>query len=283
MKFIPAIFFVSVAFAQTDQFEVASIRPSVGTRADHIDVGVHIDGQELRCTFLSVKDYIMAAYKLKNYQVTGPDWMNERYDISAKLPVGATMSEVPDMLKQLLKDRFKMKYHMEKKDFPVYALVVEKSGLKAKESPDDGAATEESTAPVNISGGGGRGGVHIDLGHGSYFTLADNKFIARKITMPSLADTLARFEDKPVIDMTGVSGAYDIDLSFTEEDYRALLIRSAIAAGVTMPPEAIHVMEAANGYSMVDALDKLGLKLESRKAPIDMMIVDQLAKGPTEN
>ena len=284
MRLIPAIFAISVAFAQTDQFEVASIRPSApaGT-SDHVDIGVHIDGQQLRCTYLSIKDYIGAAYKLKNYQIIGQDWIaGDRFDISAKLPAGGTMAEVPDMIKGLLADRFKMTFHMDKKDFPVYALVVTKGGLKAPHSPDDGTPAEPQKA-VNVSGEGGRGGVHINLGNGSFFTLADNKFIARKITMANLAETLARFEDKPVVDMTGAEGLYDIDLSFTEEDYRALLIRSAIAAGVTLPPEALRAMEGASGDSMAMALDKLGLKLESRKAPIDVMMVDHVSKMPTDN
>ena len=213
-------------------------------------------------------------------------WSVERFDISAKLPAGAKDSEVPEMLQALLIDRFQMKFHKEKRDFPVYALVIAKGGFKGKETPKDENARPAEEAPkaaVNVSGQGGRGGVHINLGNGSYFALADNHFEARKLTMVNFADTLARFEDRPVVDMTGLQGNYDIDLAFTQEDYTAMLIRSAIAAGVSMPPEALKALEYSSGDSLRAALEKVGLKLEARKAPLDFLVIDHISKTPTEN
>jgi uncharacterized protein (TIGR03435 family) len=182
-----------------------------------------------------------------------------------------------------------MTAHTETKDFPVYALVVAKGGLKMKESPPDpnaevGAPGEKPKAPAtNVSGSGGRGGVHIEYGHGSFFTMADNKFIARKLPMASFVEVLARFEDKPVVDKTGLTGSYDFDLEFTQEDYMAMLIRSAIAAGVTLPPEALRMLSGASGDSLLNALERLGLKLETRKAPLEMLVIDHIEKAPTEN
>ena len=280
----------AVGFAQTAQFEVASVRPSAPPGPERMDVGVHIDGQQVRVTALNLKDYISAAYRVKLYQIEGPDFMgSERFDITGKVPAGASSDQVPEMLKALLADRFKLKTHTEKKDFPVYAIVVAKGGLKMKESsppdPDsDAGPGEKPKGPaVNVSGGGGRGGVHIEYGHGSFFTMADNKFIARKLPMSSFVEVLARFEDKPVVDQTGLTGSYDFDLDFTQEDYMAMLIRSAIAAGVTMPPEALRMLSGSSGDSLLNALDKLGLKLENRKSPLDMLVVDHLEKAPTEN
>jgi uncharacterized protein (TIGR03435 family) len=289
MKLACALLTVGSVFAQ--QFEVASIRPSAPPGGDHMDVGVHIDGSQVRVTALNLKDYIGAAYKVKLYQIQGPDWLGgERFDISAKLPAGATESQVPDMLKALLADRFKMKSHTETKDFPVYALSVAKGGLKMKESAVDPNAEVgdpgESPKPkpaANVSGSGGRGGVHIEYGGGSFFTMADQKFIARKLPMASFAELLARFEDKPVVDLTGLKGSYDFDLEFTPEDYMAMLIRSAIAAGVTMPPEALRALSGSSGDSLLNALEKLGLKLETRKAPLEVLVIDHMEKAPTEN
>jgi len=272
------------------QFEVASIRPTAPPGPDRMNVGVHVDGARVSCTSLNLKDYISAAYKLKIYQIEGPDYIgSERFDINAKLPAGANESQVPEMLKSLLADRFKMKAHMETKDFPVYALVVAKGGLKMKESPPDpnaevGDPGEKPKPPAtNVSGSGGRGGVHIEYGHGSFFTMADNKFIARKLPMTSFAELLGRFEDKPVVDQTGLTGSYDFDLEFTPEDYMAMLIRSAIAAGVTLPPEALRALSGSSGDSLLNALDRLGLKLENRKAPLEMLVIDHIEKAPTEN
>ncbi|MGA3201186.1 MAG: TIGR03435 family protein [Bryobacteraceae bacterium] len=282
-SFLPVLASLTV-FGQ--QFEVASVRPSTGPTGDHVNAGVHIDGSRISCTYLSLTDYISAAYKVKIYQISGPEWLpGEHFDISATLPAGATQDQVPDMLKALLADRFQMKFHKEKKDFPVYGLEVAKSGLRALESAEDSEsdAADAAKAPVNVSATGGRGGVNINLGHGSYFTFADNKLVARKLTMASLAEMLARFEDRPVVDMTGVEGKYDLDLQFTQEDYNAMLIRAAMAAGVVLPPEAMKALEYSSGDSLLGALEKVGLKLEHRKAPLDVVVIDHIARVPTEN
>lgn len=271
-------------FAQT-QFEVASIRPSGPAAAYSMRVGVHIDGAQISCTYLSLKDYISAAYKVKIYQISGPDWIGgERFDIAATLPAGAKQDQVADMLKALLADRFGMKFHTETKDFPVYGLVVAKGGPKMTESaPDPGDPGDKAKASTSVSGGGGPSGVHIEYGHGSFFTMADNKFTARKLPMSSFAEVLARFEDRPVVDMTGLAGSYDFDLEFTPEDYMAMLIRSAIAAGVTLPAEALRALSGSSGDSLLNALEKLGLKLETRKAPLEVLAIDHIDKAPTEN
>jgi uncharacterized protein (TIGR03435 family) len=288
MKLSSAFLLASLTiFGQTAQFEVASIRPSAAPGADHVNVGVHVDGARISCTYLSLKDYIRMAYKVKDYQISGPDWAaGERFDISATLPAGAKEDQVPDMLKALLADRFQMKLHRDSKDFPVYALVVGKGGLKAKESAPEAESKDGEEGPkgaVNVSGSGGRGGVNINLGRGSYFTMADNKFVVRKLTMASFAEMLARFEDRPVVDMTGLSASYDFDLTFTDEDYRAMLIRSAITAGVTLPPEALKALQYSSGDSLLGALEKVGLKLETRKAPLELLVIDHVLRVPTEN
>ncbi|HTB11325.1 MAG TPA: TIGR03435 family protein [Bryobacteraceae bacterium] len=288
MKLVYA-FLPIVLLGQTAQFEVASIRPSPPPGPERMNVGVHIDGARVSCTALNLKDYISAAYKIKIYQIEGPDFLgSERFDINAKLPAGAAEAQVPDMIKALLAERFQMKAHRETKDFPVYALVVAKGGLKMKESPVDpnevGDPGEKPKAPAtNVTGSGGRGGVHLEYGHGSFFTMADNKFIARKLAIANFVEVLARFEDKPVVDMTGLTGSYDFDLEFTQEDYMAMLIRSAIAAGITMPPEALRMLSGSSGDSLTNALERLGLKLENRKAPLEVLVVDRIEKAPTEN
>ncbi len=283
MKFILATLAGISLYGQA--FEVASIRPSAPPGGERVDVGVHLDGSQLRCSQLGLKDYLTVAYRVKIYQISGPDWIgSEKFDISAKLPAGAKEDQVPEMMQALLVERFQLKIHREKKDFPVYALTVAKGGLKAAPAPKD-AQPETGEAPkpaVNVTGGGGPRGVNINLGNGSSFSLADDKFVARKLTMAQLADTLARFEDRPVVDMTGAEGAYDLELAFTPEDYRAMLIRSAVAAGVTLPPEALKLMEAS-GDSLITALEKVGLKLEPRKAPLDVVVIDHMSKTPTEN
>jgi uncharacterized protein (TIGR03435 family) len=284
----------AAAFAQTVparvEFEVASIRPATQPTEPQVNVGVRIDGVQVHCTYLSLKDYIRLAYRVKDYQVTGPDWIAaERFDISAKLPEGGNREQVPEMLQALLKDRFQVEMHRDKKEFPVYALVVAKGGLKLKESPLDAESSGASgpadagKAPINVTATGGRGGTSINFGRGSGFSFGDNKFEARKLTMARLAETLARFEDRPVVDMTQVEGTYDFTLQFTPEDYMAMLIRSAVAAGVALPPAALKMLENSSGDSLIAALQTVGLKLETRKAPLEVLVIDRAQKAPTAN
>ncbi len=89
--------------------------------------------------------------------------------------------------------------------------------------------------------------------------------------------------DRPVVDMTNLQGHYDFLLELSPEDFRAMGIRSAIAAGVALPPQAIQMAEAASGNSLSNALEKLGLKLETRKAPVEVLVIDHAEKTPSEN
>ena len=101
--------------------------------------------------------------------------------------------------------------------------------------------------------------------------------------MAALADSLARFVERPVVDMTGLKGTYDLTLEFTPEEYRVLLIRSALAAGVTLPPEAMRLLEGASDESLFKGLQAMGLKLESRKAPLEVLVIDSISKTPVAN
>lgn len=264
------------------EFEVASIKPSAPLTAQRVDVGLHIDGSQVRCSYLSLRDYIRMAYQVKDYQVLGPEWIeSEHFDIAAKLPEGGSRGQVREMLQSLLADRFQLKLHHDKKELPVYALVVAKGGPKIKESapaPEDAAG-----APVNISASGAREGTSINLGNGASFTAADNKFEATKLTMANTADLLSRYTDRPVVDMTDLKGRYDFTLEFTPEDFRAMRIRSALAAGITLPPQALKLLEESSGDSLLAAVEKVGLKLEPRKAPLDVLVIDHIEKTPTEN
>jgi uncharacterized protein (TIGR03435 family) len=281
------------AFGQTvppPQFEVASVRPSPPGTVGQVGLGLRIDGSQVSVRQFALRDCLAMAFNLKAYQISGPDWLaTEKFDIVAKLPDGAPRDQIRAMLQALFIDRFQMKTHRETKDFSVYAVVVAKGGLKMKELPPDPAPETTdgdsggNKGGVNVSVSGGRGGVTANYGNGSYFTIADNRIEARKMQMTYVADMLARFEDRPVVDMTGLKGKYDFTLSFTEEDYHAMMIRAAISSGMALPPEAIQAMERASGDSLYTALDAVGLKLESRKAPLDVLVIDHAEKNPSEN
>jgi uncharacterized protein (TIGR03435 family) len=250
-----------------------------------VNVGLHIDGAMIRCTYLSLKEYIGMAYDVKLHQVVGPDWLaSERFDIAAKIPQGSPRDQIGPMLRALLADRFHMQMHRDQKDFSVFALAVAKSGLKIKErSADSAAADEVAREGVNVTASGGRGGVSVKLPGGASFSFAENHVEFKKATMASFVDTLARFMDRPVVDMTDLKGSYDFSFDLTPEDFRSMQIQSAITAGVTLPPEVRRFAENASNDSLHTALGALGLKLEARKAPIDVLVIDRMDKSPTEN
>jgi uncharacterized protein (TIGR03435 family) len=268
------------------EFEVASIKPSGPSAPGKANIGLHIDGAMVRYAALSLDLYLGMAYNLKNYQISAPDWMAaDRWDITAKLPEGADPKKIPEMLQALLRDRFQMKMHRETKEFPVYGLIVGKGELKLKESPADppAASGEPPKRDVNVAANGSSAGAVVTYGNGSYFTIGDNKFMGKKLPTAIIADALARFADRPVVDMTNLKGNYDFSMEFSPEDFRAMMIRAAVAQGMVLPPEALKLVDASSGDTLFTAVEALGLKLESRKAPLEMLVIDQALKTPTEN
>jgi uncharacterized protein (TIGR03435 family) len=287
VRFSLPVFLVCSSFAQTPSFEVASIRPSapIGP-GGKVDIGVHIDGAHVRIVSFSLRDCLARAYATKAAMISGPDWTaSERFDISATLPPGSTPAQLPEMLQALLAERFQVKMHREKKDLPVYVLLTGKGPLKLKESPHDpDADKDEPKGTTNVAGSGSEAGVGVNLGHGSSYSFAPNRFEATKLTMTQFTDSLERYTDRPMVDMTGLTGPYDFVVDFTPEDYRSMLMRVAVSAGVQLPPELMRLADSTSGGAALGiALQQVGLKLEARRAPRDVLIIDEALKTPTSN
>lgn len=279
MRFLLAAALSAILAGQAPpEFEVASIRPTPDQTA--AVGGVQITQNQVRISGLSLKIYLSIAYRMQNWQIAGPAWLgNARFDIQAKLPDGASPQSVPDMLQTLLVQRFKVQTHREPRDAEVYALRIAKSGLVIKPVTQDAATPGVFTG----TGTGGSNGVMVDLGRGTSYAFADNKFEGKKIAFGVLAQALSNFVGRPVYDMTDDHQVYDITLELTPEDFMALRIRAADSAGVVLPPEARRLLDSASMDSLFEALRKAGLSLESRRAPIDTLVIDQIEKTPTEN
>src|SRR5262245_9132446 len=118
------------------EFEVATVRKSPPPGSDNaVTAGVKIDGAQARVGMLTLRDYLAMAYRLRTYQIVGPDWIStERFDVSAKLPAGAKGDKFTAMMQSLLEDRFGLKVHREPKEMAIYALTIGKPPLKLKES-----------------------------------------------------------------------------------------------------------------------------------------------------
>jgi len=283
------IMFLTVAWIPQNArpaFEVASIRPSINAPRQAVAAAGRTDGAQFQIAGLTIRDYISMSFAVKLNQISGPDWITtDRFDIAATLPEGSRPDQVPTMMRALLEDRFDLKTHREKKEFPVYALRVSSTGLKMTEvRSDPGVDQTDVKTPQTFTRQGSGRGISLDLGQGSSFNFANNKFEAKKVTMASLASMLERFLDRPVMDLTGVNGSYDVAFDLSPEDYRVMLIRAATAAGLVMSPDSLRMIdESPLPASLFDGLAKFGLNLQAHKAPLDVLVVDSIRKTPTEN
>jgi uncharacterized protein (TIGR03435 family) len=257
---------------------VASVKPSAPITDAGFNVGVHIDAAMVRCTYLSLLNYINIAYDVKDYQVIGPDWLaTAHFDVAAKRPEGVSGEQaLRGMVASLLQDRFKLVTHRETRDLPAYALVVGKGGLKIKELPPDADDADTGKVDVNVTGGG-RGGTTVDLGGGSSISYGLNKLEARKVTFPSILDSLSKFLDRPVVDMTDLKGRYNFTLEYSVDELRNLVRASGGDAS------RIPDFGGDPAISIFTSVDALGLKLEARKAPVEVIVVDSVQKTPTAN
>ncbi|MGA7239680.1 MAG: TIGR03435 family protein [Bryobacteraceae bacterium] len=241
---------------QKPTFAVASIK--LDPKADGADSE---PGPGLLRAQMTLARFIATAYDVKPYQVTGgPNWIDaEHYDILAKLEHAGEEALPPDStprqradanserlrlaLQALLDDRFQLKFHRETKEMPCYALTVAKGGFKLQESPNTGEHGTQSK-----SNGNGR------------------TLVATGVDMGRLVAFLARQVDRPVVDMTHIQGLYDFTLAWTPNDLKA--------AGASDQPALPSLFTALQ--------EKLGLKLESQRALVELLVIDN-AERPSEN
>lgn len=289
-KLLVAIITAAAALAQDSaasgpEFEVASIKPSAPDSANRMSFGVHIDGALIAIHSYSLKDCIMLAYDVREFQVSGPDWLDaQKFEITAKLPQGAPRKQLLQMMRSLLADRFKLAVDVQKKEFPVYALIVSKNGPKLKESAAaaeaDATGEDKNNVKVNVdvntgSPGGGRGSSVVDLGNGAFISSANGRIEAHKVTMSQLTETLWRYVDRPVVDMTALAGAYDLSLPYGVDELRNLLRVSHSDRHI--PDDALPPA------SLFDSLKAVGLTLDPRKAPLDFVVVEHAERMPAAN
>ena len=251
------------ALSQRATFEVASVRPAEVSGKKFL-MGTQIDGARVDMSAVSLADIVCQAYRLKSAQLRGPDWMvGLRFDIHAKMPEGASKEQVPEMLQALLADRFKMTFHRESKDLAVAALVVAKGGPKLREVEPDAPepAMKTSTAAAAKSG------LHMD----------------RNMTMPAFCDLLGKLLGTAVVDMTGLTATYQVLLDIPLEDVIKMKLNAEANANPTGARSGDAAADPVNNSAIFGAVQQMGLKLEPRKAPMDLLVIDRVEKVPTEN
>jgi uncharacterized protein (TIGR03435 family) len=261
--------FTATAQTPSPAFEVASIRLS--TSGERGKVNAVPEAGRLVITNMSVQDIIQAAYGIQSFELVAPDSpvLKQRIDITAKTDLPSkSVAELQQMLQPLLAERFKLAVHRETRETNALVLLANKDGrlgpkMKKSDSACDGAvAASPRFAAAEAS-------AHRDASKCGMQPGGLGRIVANAIDIGTLAGILAPSQRRPVVDQTGLQGRYDIDVTYTPEAFSA----SALSVrGATAPPGV-----DPNGPSIFQALqDQLGLKMESRRVPVLMLVIDHI-------
>ena len=240
-------------------FELATIKPSDPARPGKLFT---VRGRDVITINTTLNDLITMAYNLHARQITGgPAWLDsDKYDLTGRpdVPGQPSVAQIKIMVQKLVADRFQFKFHREKKELPVYAITVAKTGAKISKSTAD-----PNGLPGLFFGGGGPGG--------------GMNFNVRNATMAEVASTLqGSVLDKPVVDQTGLAEKYDFIVKFTPDPGQM----AGFGAGGPPPPATDNPDAPPDLFSAFQ--QQLGLKIETSKAPVDVLVIDKVEK-PSAN
>jgi len=255
------------------RFEVADIKPSAPETQRSLRA---LPGGRIDLRGFTLKDLIKLAWEIEDLDVIdnddmlvgAPKWLDkERFDIVAEVSAagpqtgaGLDIDSTRRMLRALLEDRFKLATHHESEPVSVFTMVAAKPKLR-KADASNRPGCRNAPAPSGLA--------PIFLLH------------CHNVTMAELAEELPAFGglyiNHPVVDETGLDGGWDFDLNWSPPH----LVRSgeSVSAAVAAP-----VAEDPNGaLTIVEALNKVGLKLEPQKRPMPVLVIDHVEEKPTDN
>ncbi len=237
--------------AQSPAFEVASIKLS-GPKSVRGASGGPGQQDATRYSFNSATllDLIAIAYHVDYFQVASKIPLEQnRFDFAARVPAGATREQFRVMMQGFLAERFHLREHIESRAFPGFELTVAKSGARLK----------ESTAP--------RAGMvsHHSISGGYMLTRVE----ATQQSVQTLVEFLPSPDAGPIIDKTGLAGKYDFTLEFTRDRPGA------------SPESRIESPAAPDLFTALQ--QQLGLQLVRKKIPLDVVVVESVARAPSEN
>ena len=252
-----ALFIAGAAFGQTATTPPVFDSADVHISAPSLNPGMRggaLRGQRFNVLNATMLDLVSMAYRLDSSKIAGgPNWLEwDRFDVIAKAPQATTQENLDLMLQNLLADRFKLVVHKDTKLRPAFVLSAGKGKPKLKEA----AATESP---------GCRPAEQKTVPGGPPF----QEMTCHAVTLARFAETLwdwtsGGYLTDPVVDQTGIAGTWDLDLKFTP--------RNRVAQA------------GADAITLFDAIDKqLGLKLEPKKAPMEVLVVDSVNQKPTAN
>jgi len=261
-------------------FQVASIKPSKSG-----EQGTYLRRQPgglYRATNVPLRALIASAY-LNQFppkgerMFGGPGWMDsEHFDIEAKAEGDPSREEENLMVQSLLEDRFKLVVHRETRQLPIYTLVVSKSGKTGPQltaHSDDAKCTDPAAGPPPPP----NPGEAMPSFCGGFFMSSrggDLRESGNRITMDVLAQFLGQSVDRTVVDRTGLSGVFDFTLEFAPDlgpGSQPGAAASAPSSDTSAPPSIFTAIQ-----------EQLGLKLESQKGPVDVLVIDHVEE-PSPN
>ncbi len=248
-------------------FEVASVKIAAPSSRFSLRGGPGTsDPGQITYSSVSLQMLLAKAFDVEKYQVSGPPWLADRkYDIAAKVPPGTSREQFRQMLKNLLSERFALAAHEETKEHPVYAMVIGKDGPKLKVTGGDSEAASGESAQVTAVSLAKDGLPVMPAGYPGHLIgmrLPGKTMLrAKGESLDEFAKALTEMLDRPVINLTGLNGKYDFGIAWSDDPH------------ATDPePDAFSALEL-----------QLGLKLESRKAAVRMIVVDRVDPVPVAN
>jgi uncharacterized protein (TIGR03435 family) len=263
------------AAAPLPSFEVASIKPN---RSRDTLRGAEWPPGRYTATNQPIKVLIEFAYNVQDFQLSGgPNWIaSDRYDVDAKvddslaaelkkLSYWRRRDQIRLMVQSLLADRFSLRLSHKTEILPIYALVIAKTGAKLQESKPDEIYSSGDKRQVGEEG---------------EFSMSHGQLTAEGFSMEGLVWFLSWRLGRPVLDQTGLKGNYDFTLQWTPDESPGAMakVQTDAGPGTFAPP-----LPGSSGPSIFTAIqEQLGLKLESTKGPLDVIVIDHIER-PSEN
>lgn len=276
-------------------FEVASIKPSSpGNPSDPlsmIPMAAPQPGGRFRATNMPLWALISSAWEVPDFRIVGgnKELMNVKYDINAKAAGSATLGqkELLPLLKDLIIDRFELKFHFESREMALYDLVLARSdgrlGPELKPSKSDCSNTDELNAKrIEAIAKGDLAAIMPKPGEFLSCAISPNlaggpanlSMYGDGQEMKVLVELLSQFTGRYVRDKTGLTGRYDFDLKLD----RQAQLRLADKVGINLPAGSL-VNPQSDGSSLLTALnEQLGLKLESTRGPVEVLVIDSVER-----
>jgi uncharacterized protein (TIGR03435 family) len=233
-------------------------------------------GDGVTITNMTVKEMIVLAWRVQPFQISGgPAWLDSvHFDVVAKPAGKPQQTEISLMLQSLLEDRFQLTIHRETKELPIYALVMArkdgKLGPGLTKTKEGSCTPPDPSKPPPLL----KPGERPTLGCGGSMMVL-GRMMAVSVPVANLAPGLSRLLGRTVVDKTGLPGNFDIDMEWAADDTQAAQL---------LPPDAPKPAPAnVAGPSIFTALqEQLGLKLESQKGPVEVLVIER-AEKPSEN